>query len=227
MSPDQALHLAKHVLAWRHWRADAAAVVEAPVPDGEDLRIVVLYGPLPSLDRPLADLRRERVEIDGSHIEIFLHDPDTLRHALEAERHASARPLVALLAYATVVGPRPTALRVLAERAREIGRTEGRPLPAPSKALLWRLAQDLATPADADERAAILGAFQGVLRGLVLLRHGAQDAVGKEQVRRLRAVAPAEAARIDAALRQAWMGDTRDLLGIAAAETSEIPPRHA
>jgi hypothetical protein len=140
-----------------HWQSDPAALADASVPKGEDLRIVVLHGSSPSPDRLLADFRRQRVEIDGSPVVIFLHNPDTLRSALKAERHAPARPLVSLLAHATVVGPRPTAFDLLAKRARKIGMTEERPLPAPPKALLQRRAQDLATPADTDGCAASLG----------------------------------------------------------------------
>lgn len=64
----------------------------------------------------------------------------------------------------------------------------------------WHAAAD-----DADERAATLGTLQGVLR----------------------AAAPAEAARIDTALRQAWIGDARDLLAIASTEAAEIAPKPA
>lgn len=217
LTPDQTVALAERVLNARHPRAACGfatgSLVRGDGTEGSDLDLVVLYDALPNA-------RREALVFEGTPVETFIHDPETLAWTFRDEVQVGRCAFRTMVAQGRLVGPQPAIGRPLKRRAlNSLAKGPGE-LDATRRDLLRyhvtdRLG-DLRDPRPTEEFAALGVQLYDPIAELILRGAGRWAGNGKWIPRTLRAYDPALAERFIAAFEQLYVAkDPAPLIALA------------
>ena len=200
LTPDDAAALAERVLAERYPKADsgfaAGSIVRGEATAGSDLDLVVLFPALPRA-------RRECFTYEGTPVETFLHDAETLAWAFRDEARVGRCAMTNMVAESRIVGPRRTAASRVRRRAR-LRLAKGPPPMSAERRDLLRYhitdrIDDLRDPRPAEQLPALGVQLYDPISELILRGAGQWAGNGKWIPRRLRALDPKLADRFIAA----------------------------
>jgi len=191
LTPDEAKALAERVLAERYPQADAGfaagSIVRGEATAGSDLDLVVLFPALPHV-------RRECFTCEGTPVETFLHDPETLAWAFRDEAQLGRCAMTNMVAESRVCGPRPAVGTRWRQRARRRLARGPPPMDAARRDLLrYHVTDrigDLRDPRPAEELPALGVQLYDPISELILRGAGQWAGNGKWIPRRLRALDP-------------------------------------
>jgi hypothetical protein len=217
MTPDQATALATRIAEARFPTA-ATVFVAGSIIRGEgttlsDLDLVVLH---PRLERAW----RESFLFEGTPVEAFVHDPETLNWFFRSDVEAARPALIGMVAEGRIVGPRPDLGRDWQLRARDI-LARGPPPASPEK--LNRLRYEITDKIDdlrgdrsAEEMIAIGAALYSPLAELLLRNRGGWLGAAKWIPRLLRQSDPLLASRFTAAFQMLYCEmETHEIMALA------------
>jgi hypothetical protein len=191
LTADEAAALAERVLAERYPKADAGfaagSIVRGEATAGSDLDLVVLFPALPHA-------RRECFTSEGTPVETFLHDPETLAWAFRDEAQLGRCAMTNMVAESRIVGPRVGVATRLQRGARRRLAQGPPPMTAARRDLLrYHITDrigDLRDPRPAEELPALGVQLYDPISELILRGAGQWAGNGKWIPRRLRALDP-------------------------------------
>jgi hypothetical protein len=115
LSPDDAVTLAERALAARHPDAAygfaAGSIVRGEATATSDLDLVVVYDALKAASRASFTL-------DGTPVETFIHDPETLAWAFRDEARVARCAMLSMVSESRICGSRRRGAKALQARAR-------------------------------------------------------------------------------------------------------------
>jgi predicted nucleotidyltransferase len=212
--------MAGQVLAARYPDADAVLLTgsyaRGEATPGSDLDLIVLYPQLPRA-------RREAFRFEAMPVEVFVHDPETLAWALQADIDAGKPGMHSMVADGRILGPRPAAAERLQARARA-GLAAGPPPFEPEQIELYRYhitghLDDLRDERDPAEVVSIGAWLYLSLADLMLRGRGRWAGTAKWIPRYLKALDPALERRFTAAFEALFArADRAPLIALAEAE---------
>ncbi|MGH6956633.1 MAG: hypothetical protein ACREEW_08230 [Caulobacteraceae bacterium] len=191
LSARQTVALAERVLCERYPRARcgfaAGSLIRGDGTEGSDLDLIVLFATLPNASR-------RSFKFDGTAIEAFIHDPETLAWALKEDRRVGRPAMINMIAECRLVGPELEEGRRWRTRAKALLRTGPGPLSDERRdQLRYHVGdriEDLRDPRTSAETIALGVSLFDPLAELALRSRGAWSANGKWIPKRLAALDP-------------------------------------
>jgi len=191
LTADQAEQLAERLLADRFPGADAGfaagSIIRGQGRALSDLDFVVLYDHLPNG-------RRESFTVDGTPVEAFIHDGETLRWMLRVDSDAGKPGMHTMVAEGRIVGPRQDQARRWQALARDALAAGPPPMPQEMRDLYRYLItcriEDLQDPRGPADRVATGAWLYSSLADLILRGRGAWAATAQWIPRTLKALDP-------------------------------------
>ena len=191
LDADGAERLAATVLGARYPGADAGfatgSILRGEATPFSDLDLVVLFARLPNA-------RREAFRVDGTPVDVFLCDGETLAYDFDGDLAAGKPAHLTMIAESRVVGPNPAAALAWRERARTLLHAGPPPMDAETRdfyrLLITDRIDDLRAPRDRAAAVATASWLYPVLAELILRTRGAWAATAKWIPKQLRAVDP-------------------------------------
>jgi hypothetical protein len=203
MTADDTVLLAERVLAQRYPLADSALAAGSLVRGGatatSDLDLVVLFNALPNA-------HRESFVFDGTPVDAFVHDPETLRAFFGKDVEAGKSAMLTMAVEGRIVGPRREQAEAMKAEAQAI--VDGGPPPFDAATLdLYRYGiasriEDLQDPRPWPEVVATGAWLHLALADFILRANGRWAATAKWIPRTLAAFDPALASDFDAAFAE-------------------------
>lgn len=192
LSPDDAVALAERALAMRHPDAAygfaAGSIVRGEATATSDLDLVVVYDAVKSA-------RRASFTLEGTPVETFIHDPETLAWAFRDEAGVARCAMLTMVSEGRICGARRRGAKALQARARARLAKGPRPLDAARRDLLryhvTDKIDDLRDPRPTEQLPALGFMLYDTLAELILRGAGRWAANGKWIPRSLRALDPA------------------------------------
>jgi acetyl-CoA synthetase len=200
LTADDAAKLAARVLQVRYPEAQAGFAAGSFVRGGatgaSDLDLVVLFAALPNA-------WRESFVFEGVPVDVFVHDPETLRAFMLKDVEAGKPAMLTMLREARIVGPNPSAAAPLRAEA-EATYAKGPPRFDDDEMNRWRYlissrVEDLEDPRPWPEMVATGAWLHAVLADFILRANGRWAATAKWIPRALTAFDPDVEARFTAA----------------------------
>lgn len=217
LSPDDAAALVERILADRYPGADvgfaAGSLVRGDGTEGSDLDLVILFPALPHA-------RRESFVAEGTPVEVFLHDPETLAFTFKEGADLGRPGMISMVADGRLCGPRPEAGRGWRRNARKLMRDGPPPMDAARRdSLRYHITDrvdDLRDPRPAEQLVALGAQLYDPIAELILRGAGRWAGNGKWIPRHLRGLDPQVAERFVAAFDALYArGDPGPLIGFA------------
>jgi hypothetical protein len=189
MTPDAAVALAERALATRHPDAAygfaAGSIVRGEATAASDLDLVVVYDAVKTG-------RRASFTLDGTPVETFIHDPETLAWALRDEARVARCAMLNMVSEGRICGPRRSGAKSLQSRARARLAQGPKPLDARRRdQLRYHITDkidDLRDPRPVEQLPALGFMLYDTLAELILRGAGRWAANGKWIPRSLRAL---------------------------------------
>lgn len=201
-----------------HSQADclllAGSFVRGEATDYSDLDIVVLYPHLPHA-------YRESLTWEGYPVEMFVHDPQTLRYFFEVMDAPTGFPRLMQMVSEGIEVPGPTLLSAQAKQLAQTVLTAGAP-PLTTAQLESRryqitdLVEDIRAPRSPDELRASGAQLYGLLADFAFRSQNLWSATGKTIPRKLHQCSPKLAKRFSAAFDSLFVtGDPQPVVKLA------------
>jgi len=225
LSAEGAVRRAARLLEERYPQADAAIVAGSFVRGGataaSDIDLVVLFERLPHAFR-------ESFCYEGTPVDVFAHDPETLRAFFGKDVEAGKSATLTMVTEGRTIGPRPEAAVAMCAEARALLAAGPPPLEGANLALFRYLitcrVEDLEDPRPWPEHVATGAGLHAVLADFVLRAHGRWAATAKWIPRTMTAFDPALTTAFDAAF--AALFERRDVDPVIAFADEVLAPFH-
>lgn len=224
LSARQTVALARRLFSERYPEArcgfTAGSLIRGDGTEGSDLDLIVLFAALPNA-------RRQSFNFEGTPVEAFLHDPQTLAWAFSEDVRVGRPAMINMIAESRLVGPDTAQGRSWRMRARDLLRAGPGPLTDERRDLLrYHIGDrinDLRDPRQPEEMVALGVSLFDPLAELALRSRGAWGANGKWIPRRLAALDPDFAAAFAFAFEALFARhDPQPLIALAEAAAAPV-----